>query len=405
MIKKIRVNQLVPGMYVHKLAGSWLDHPFWKRAFLLADTAQVELIRRSKVFELWIDTSRGHDVQMEPEDACDAALLATTLDPTRDADLHACSLNEELVRAERVVAAGRGAMTVMFKDMRLGKAMDTEHCLPLVAEITGSVKRNRGAIVSLARLKTSDDYTYMHSVAVCALMVSLARQLDLSEAETREAGMAGLMHDLGKAMMPIDVLNKPGPLTDEEFAIIKGHPEAGYRLLAESRAVDAVTMDVALHHHEKVNGAGYPHGLRGDAISLPARMGAVCDVYDAITSNRPYKTGWDPARSVHSMAQWSREGHFDEAVFQAFVKSIGIYPIGSLVRLASGRLGVIVDQSPSSLLTPAVTAILVVATRTKCAPQRIDLSEPGCGDRIVARESPEAWGLAGLDDYWRLACH
>jgi HD-GYP domain-containing protein (c-di-GMP phosphodiesterase class II) len=403
VIKKIAISQLVPGMYVHKLAGSWLDHPFWKRAFLLADMAQLELIRRSKVFELWIDTSRGRDVAMQPEDACDEALLATTLDPDRgqEPDLQACSLREELARAERIVAQGRGAMEVMFQDVRLGKAIDAEHCLPLVNEITGSVKRNRGAMVSLARLKTSDDYTYMHSVAVCALMVALARQLDLSEALTREAGMAGLMHDLGKAMMPIEVLNKRGALTESEFAIIKGHPEAGHRMLMESRAVDPTTMDVALHHHEKVNGTGYPHGLRGDAISLPARMGAVCDVYDAITSNRPYKLGWDPARSVHSMAQWSREGHFDEAVFQAFVKSIGIYPIGSLVRLESGRLGVIVDQSPRSLLTPMVKAILVVATRKACAPELVDLSAPGCGDRIVSREAPAAWGLTGLDDHWR----
>ena len=405
MIKKIVPAQLRLGMYVHKLGGSWLDHPFWKRAFLLAENGQLDEILRSPIREVWIDTSRGLDLPPPPQspslpDELDP-LLGTVIDPSMFPDEpQASSLAEELTLARRIVADSRVAMNAMFQDVRLGKAIDAEHCLPLVNEITGSVRRNRGAIVSLARLKTSDDYTYMHSVAVCALMVALARQLELSEADTRDAGMAGLMHDLGKALMPQDVLNKRGKLTDEEFAVIREHPVAGHRMLMESNGVGPVTLDVCLHHHEKVNGNGYPHRLKGDAISLMARMGAVCDVYDAITSNRPYKEGWDPALSVHHMAQWSRDGHFDEPVFQAFVKSIGIYPIGSLVRLSSNRLGVIVDQSRASLLTPVVKAIFRIETATYCEPELIDLSEPGCSERIVSREAADTWKLTRLDDYW-----
>ncbi len=138
----------------------------------------------------------------------------------------------------------------------------------------------------------------MHSVAVCALMVSLARQLKLSEAQAREAGMAGLVHDIGKALMPprgAQQAQRP------HAARVRHHeepPEEGYKLLKEGGAVGAVALDVCLHHHEKVNGRGYPKGLKGDEISLYAKMGAVCDVYDAITSNRPYKAGWDPADSL-----------------------------------------------------------------------------------------------------------
>jgi hypothetical protein len=131
-------------------------------------------------------------------------------------------------------------------------------------------------------------------------------------------------------------------------------------------------------------------------------MGAVCDVYDAITSNRPYKAGWDPALSIQKMAQWSRDGHFDDRVLQAFIKGVGIYPIGSLVRLASERLAVVVDQTAGNLLTPIVKVILVIATREVCEPEVIDLSAAGTSERIASRENAEAWGLVAIDDHWRV---
>ena len=139
-------------------------------------------------------------------------------------------------------------------------------------------------------------------------------------------------------------------------------------LLAGSGATPEA-LDVCLHHHEKVNGKGYPHGLQGDEISLYSKMGAVCDVYDAITSNRPYKAGWDPAESIQKMAQWAKDGHFDERIFQAFVKSIGIYPTGSLVKLKSGRLGVVVEPGSKSLLSPMVRVFFSTKANEPITPQ------------------------------------
>ena len=179
----------------------------------------------------------------------------------------------------------------------MGKALDAANALPLVEEITDSVSRNPGALINLARLKTIDDYTFMHSVAVCALMVALAREMQLSDEDVRQAGLAGLLHDVGKMMIPLSILNKPGKLTDEEFDIIKSHPVAGYEMLLEGVGVGEIALDVCLHHHEKVDGSGYPHKLDADKITLFAKMGAVCDVYDAITSNRPYKAASRPVES------------------------------------------------------------------------------------------------------------
>jgi len=271
----------------------------------------------------------------------------------------------------------------------MGRALDVRDCLPFVNDIAESVYRNPGALVSLARLKTNDDYSYMHSVAVCALMVALGRQLGLTSDQCHEAGMAGLLHDIGKAVMPTQVLNKPGKLDDGEFEIIRTHPVRGYELLKEGGSASDVALDVCLHHHEKFDGSGYPHGLAGDAIQLFARMGAVCDVYDAITSDRPYKAGWDPAESVARMAQWT--GHFDPAVFSAFVASVGIYPVGSLVVLESKRIAVVVEQRAGALTKPVVKAFFSQRSKMPISPVLIDLSAQGCTDRISARQDTAGW--------------
>jgi len=204
---------------------------------------------------------------------------------------------------------------------------------------------------------------------------------------------------MGKAFTPKEVLNKPGKLTDEEFAIMKQHPAEGHRVLLEGGAVGDIPLDVCLHHHEKVDGSGYPHRLTDEKISLYAKMGAVCDVYDAITSNRPYKAGWDPAESIRKMTEWSK-GHFDLSVFQAFVKSIGIYPVGSLVRLESGRLGVVCEQSEKSLLTPKIKVFFSTKSNTYIAPELVDLARPGCAERIAGREDGQKWGLRDIEHLW-----
>jgi putative nucleotidyltransferase with HDIG domain len=304
----------------------------------------------------------------------------------------------EMQRASALVNQSREAVSSLFPEARMGRALDTEKCLPLVDEIASSVWRNPGAIVSLARLKTHDDYTYMHSMAVCALMVSLGRQLGMDENSAREIGLAGMLHDMGKAMMPLEVLNKPAKLTDDEYAIMKTHPQHGYELLLEGKGVSEVALDVTLHHHERPDGKGYPHGLSGDALTRVVRMGAVCDVYDAITSNRPYKSGWDPAESIARMASWA--GQFDNDIFQAFVRSLGIYPIGSLVRMRSGRLGVVVEQSEGSLVAPKVKLFFSTKSNMPITIELVDLSSAGCSDAIVARESNAQWKFPHLDELW-----
>ncbi len=407
MLKKIPTAEVTLGMYLQGLEGSWLSHPFWKTKFVLDDPEDLKALKASGVPFCWIDASKGRDAEppkatLAPPAAPAPVRAAPTVvkaPPRLELGTAPASMGEEVERAAQVMQRSKRAVMTLFNEARLGKAIDAEQCLPLVEEVASSVERNPSALISLARLKTKDDYTYMHSVAVCALMVSLARQMGLDEARTREAGLAGLLHDLGKMAMPLNVLNKPGTLTDAEFAIMRDHPLRGFEMLNEGTSVPEAALDVALRHHEKVDGSGYPGRLAGEQISVLSRMGAVCDVYDAITSNRPYKNAWDPASSLARMAQWT--GHFDPRVFQAFVKCVGIYPVGTLVKLQSGRLAVVLEQNTTALTAPRVRVFYSTKSQMPIPTQVLDLSAAAAADRIVGREDPATWGFQRLDELWQ----
>ena len=400
MLKIIPTNQVTLGMHIEELKGAWVDHPFWKTKFVLKDPADLKKLQDSVIKEVVIDISKGLDVteNTPSEVAQPQPVSPTPKSSVKKEGVKRVSASQERAQAKRAIESSKKAVVSMFNDVRMGKAINAAHAMPLVEEISASITRNEGALISLVRLKISDDYTYMHSVAVCALMIALARQLELSETEIKQVGFAGLLHDVGKALIPVEILNKPGALTDKEFQLIKLHPERGHSLLLEGKVKDEVALEVCLHHHEKIDGSGYPHKLAGDQISLYAKMGAVCDVYDAITSNRPYKAGWEPGVSLQRMAQW--KGHFDETVFKAFVKSVGIYPIGSMVKLKSGRLAVVIDQSTKSLLSPIVKVFFSTKSKSHIPIQILDLSKPSENDDIIGHEDPVLWGIKNVSDIW-----
>jgi HD-GYP domain-containing protein (c-di-GMP phosphodiesterase class II) len=396
MLKRIHVKDARLGMFVHELCGSWMDHPFWNKAFDLSDPKDLNTLRTCGLQEIWIDTSKGLDVE--------SGVQATTAEQAQQAVerelqqviqgekkvIPRVSLKEEVSRARKLQEKSKAAVTSMFQEARMGNAINVEEALPLVDEINQSVSRNPEAFLNISRLKNKDDYTYLHSVAVCALMIALGKQLGLSEQDIKDAGMAGLLHDVGKMMIPDEVLNKPGKLTDEEFEIIKNHPKRGWDVLSASPGANAIALDVVLHHHERVDGTGYPEKISGEALSLFARMGAVCDVYDALTSNRCYKAGWEPSEALRKMAEW-RNGHFDERIFHAFVKTIGIYPTGTLVKLKSGKLAVVVEQSEKGLLTPTVKAFFSTKSNEPIMPETIDLSKSA--EAIANVEIAEKWNF------------
>ena len=401
MLVRIPVKQLRTGMYIHEFCGSWYEHPFWRSAFLLDSAEDLQEILFTGIKEVWIDTGKGLGVEGGKAEKSVASEIDDTLaraGANRDVTPHV-DITREAARAVKICAQSKKAVFTMFQEARMGKALNATDALPIVEEISTSVMRNPGALISLARLKDKDNYTYMHSVAVCALMVSLARQLGLDDEQVRHAGLAGMLHDIGKTMIPLEIINKPGKLTAAEYQVIKNHPAEGHKILLGSSGIDDIALHVCLHHHEKVDGSGYPERLTNEQIDLYAKMSAVCDVYDAITSIRAYKNGWEPAQAIRKMAEWSHS-HFDQRIFEAFVRSIGIYPIGSMVRLASDHLGVVIGQTDQSLLTPRVKVFFSIKSDMRIPPEILDLSKPSCKDKIVSHEDPEKWKISDLQELW-----
>jgi HD-GYP domain-containing protein (c-di-GMP phosphodiesterase class II) len=396
MLKKIKVNDVRLGMYIQEVCGSWMDHPFWKNSFKLAEDKDLNTLKNCGVDEVWIDTGLGLDVNAgvvthsQNEEVLKVESELTKIEQAPQKTEALVSLQIELIAAKKLHAKAKEAVVSIFSDVRMGNALKLDATISLVNDINRSIIRNPSALISLSRLKTADSYTYLHSVSVCVLMIALGRQLGMKDDMLKQAGIAGLLHDIGKVFIPDEVLNKPGKLTDEEFNIVKMHPLRGWGFLKDSGEVSDLIMDVCRHHHERVDGMGYPDKLSGEALTLFARMSAVCDVYDAITSNRCYKTGWEPAESIRKMAEW-KNGHFDEVIFHAFVKTVGIYPTGTLLKLKSGRLGVVTDQSKKSLTMPIVKVFFSTRSNAHILQEIIDLSKST--DSIANLENPLQWGF------------
>lgn len=402
MLFRLKPEDVEMGMFVHAFEGRWIDHPFWRSRFLVETTEQLERIRASGVDALLIDRSRS---RVAPVGAPGSAALPERrirdippLGPERRSgwprshpirETRPASYAQERRRAERVIGKSKQAVIDMFADARLGRAVEAKKLAPLARAIGQSIERHSRALLGLVRLKAKDEYTYLHSVAVCALMMNFARHMKLGEEEVQALGVAGLLHDVGKVAISDAVLLKPGKLDPRERVMVEGHPAAGHALLAQSADIPVAALEVALRHHEKIDGSGYPGGLSGDALSLHARMGAICDVYDAVTSDRPYKAAWTPCEALTAMQSWA--GHFDPGLLDRFADSLGIWPVGTLVRLSDGHLGVVMGSGGATGEAMVVRIFFDCDTLAEVEPEDRSLSPAGGEPHVVGRDSPRFW--------------
>ena len=393
MLKKIPVARLAPGMYVHDLGLAWAEHPFTFNRFKLKTEDQITELLATGVPAVYIDTDKGDDVHDAPTvDDVRADVNARMLDAIAGpAEALPVPVNEEMENARFLHERAYSVVRDIMQDGRMGKAVQVENVAALVDDITQSVVRNSGALLAMLRLKNRDDYTFMHCVSVGTLMVTFGRALGLRGELLRQAGIGGFVHDVGKTFIPDAVLNKPGQLNDGEFRLIKRHPAMGHEILQRSSNVGAAPLDITLHHHERIDGKGYPEKLSGEDISQLARMATIVDAYDAITSERPYHHAITPTEALRKMLEWS-SGHFDDVLLKKFIRCVGIYPTGTLVRLKNGWLATVTGQNSADLLRPTVRAFYCTRKREYFSPVTIDLARSS-SHSIAEDEAPELWGV------------
>jgi len=359
MIKKINIRELRPGMFISDINVPWLHHPFLRNSMMVKNERMLNKIIGTGTWEVYIDTDRGNEFEIEENFHPLEKKVFTEI--AKEAKIKeetavVSSLNEEVKKAEEIRQEASKVIQNIMTDARLGNAFTIEQAEAVVDKVVTSAIRNNHALVSLARMRRSNQFLFEHSVSTCALMVAFSKSFGYNEEMQHEAGLGALFHDIGMSHIPSQIINKPGKLTRTEYAEIKRHVDYGSNIL--NRIVDSssITLLMAMEHHERYNGRGYPNNLRQDNLSKIGQMMAIVDVYDAMTSTRGYRQAATPSEAMVELLNRS-DKEFHGELIQRFIQSIGIYPFGTLVKLVNGFVGIVIEVNPAKLLYPVIRVV------------------------------------------------
>jgi putative nucleotidyltransferase with HDIG domain len=380
---KIHVGDLEEGMFVSELDRPWSETDFLLEGVLIKSNDDIHSLKRY-CQHVFVDTERSHQSVVPNLQTLSARVntaqaqrpqLNLVEQEARQAESEQVAFQEELPKARQIHSRTKGYIDSALEDVRLGKSVDTEAAKELVTEISSSLTRSPNAMMWMTHMKSRDEYTSIHCMNVCIMSLSFGRTLGLGNTELAVLGLGALLHDLGKMRTPLEILNKPGKLTREEFEIMKQHSSLGHELLRKQGGLPDSVLDIVLHHHERINGGGYPHGLNKDQIDRLVQIVSIVDVYDAITSDRCYHDGIAPYEALKNMYDWVNE-NFDKELVEQFIKCLGIYPIGSMVQLNTGQTGIVVSASEKSRLRPIVLLLINSKGEHYNRPKLINLAHP-----------------------------
>ncbi|MCG6969751.1 MAG: HD-GYP domain-containing protein [Gammaproteobacteria bacterium] len=355
---KVFVEDIQLGMYVSQLDRPWVETPFLFQGFYINSPREIEQLGQYCEY-VYIDEEQSRTtVSPKRVLAAPATKLAKPesvqrLNTPRDLG----DFRQQLNTAIKVHENTKLFITRVMHDIRLGKNVDIKQAKQLVSELAENVVKNPTALLWLTQLKNKDEYTSLHSLNVCVLSLFFGRSLNLPEEQLHTLGLGALLHDVGKLKVPTEVLNKPGRLSTEEFGVMKQHTVFGYELMKNRGELSNNALDIIIQHHERLDGSGYPYNLGHGQISHFSKLVSIVDVYDAITSKRVYHEETTPFNALNDIYK-HREKEFDANLVEQFIKCLGIYPIGSLVELNTGQVGVVVFFSEKSHLSPTIMLIL-----------------------------------------------
>jgi len=359
---KITPDYLTKGMYVVELDRPWLDSPFLFQGFVINTDELLDEVKAICDFvyidiELSDPTLRGQLEILRSRPEPQVIITNASPKPQNPDEADHQKYIDRLRKSRVTFDKATMYISQALKDARLGTSIDTKQAKQLVSDLTDQVLNSSHALVWLTFLKSRDEYTANHCVNVCVLAISFGRCLGLDRQQLNLVGLGGLLHDLGKMKTPDAILNKPGRLTAEEFTIMKQHSELGFKLLKDEKDLSLEVLDIVLHHHERKNACGYPDELPEHKIPLLTQVVSIVDVYDAITSDRCYHDGMSPYDALNSIYKWA-EKDFNIELVESFIKCLGIYPIGSLIELNNGLVGVVISASKSARLRPMIMLVL-----------------------------------------------
>ena len=391
MKKKIDIAQLQVGMFMEADIKEGAKGAANKNVLLLGKGVlitsenQIRRLREAGLENVTIDTTKGKDADGGVQ--VDAPLPAPTQREPRKklAPGRTVEFKEELKIARKTKGAVQKALKGVMESVALGGAMDREK-LDLAGKLmTQSIFRNVDAMVGLTRIKEYDAYTAGHCVNVCTLVVAVAHADGMDQATCEMLATATLLHDIGKTKVPLEILNKPGRFEPHELAEMRKHPLYGEEILKDMKGVTEETMYIATQHHEMWDGSGYPYKLSGEQIHRFGQMTAVADVYDALTAARVYKPALPPHFAL-SRIYSNRDKEFRADIVELFVKCLGLYPVGSLILLSTGEIGIVAEPNPLNSRKPKVGIIVTKYKKPKLVPIMVDLAEPNLqGDREIVK--------------------
>ncbi|MDR2051419.1 MAG: HD-GYP domain-containing protein [Deltaproteobacteria bacterium] len=357
MQKKIPTNQLVPGMYTLKTDIHWRDNPYLYNAEGRVTSERIDKILSEGYLEVFIDPERTRPDFDNSAETVAASFGETVQDVEEEFEKPRTSLALEMDAAKNTYVEALEASINFMDNIRRRDAVDLYKGKKLVENLMGSLARNPDALLTLCKLRKADEYTYSHSVNVAVLALAFARHMSYPRSVQFEVGMSGLFHDLGKAMIPIEILNAPRDLSESELVILRRHPRLGYEYVKKTPGFTQEVLLGIYDHHERFDGSGYPRALKGDKISLAGRVISLVDVYDAISSRRPYKRAMLPHEVLRLMYQM-RNTDFFPGFMEHFIRMLGIYPAGSVVEVSGGFIGVVTASNPSKPTKPKVLLVM-----------------------------------------------
>lgn len=358
---KVDVEQVRIGMYIAALDRPWLESPFLFQGFVVDTEEDLELLRQHCNY-VFIDDVKSRDSEemrhliKNVDDTADAGSSRDKVAIERVKQGSAESFRSNLHQAAETFRKTSGGVIRFFNDMRLGKSIATEDAKAVVSELVSSISSNTNTALWLTNLRSQHEAAASHCLNTSILALAFARHLGYSRDQLEIVGIGALLHDLGIARVPGKILNKPGNLTEEEYEVVKKHPRDGHNVLRLTKAIPDAAMDIILHHHERVDGRGYPDGLKDEDISEAVRVVAIADMYDSMTTERVYRKASAPQDALTAMHKRA-EQDFGKRLVEEFIRCVGIYPIGSLVLLNTGALGVVVSSNPDARLRPLILLV------------------------------------------------